>query len=171
MNQTFQHSLVFSHDDDQAKTCGRPTPLMTMMTGICDHPRTCDDDEHERKRAKDGRPSPLETRMDPEPPVESTCLLELDSPEELERDRSPSLRPLSCLEVWCLGESWHLSDLCDLLLRSPLRDLWYSDPSELGRPATDADFSTSVAFDPELVAVLACLDLDDPSLLARLKGS
>ena len=130
----------------------------------------------------------LETRLDPEPPVESTCLLELDPPEELGRDRSPSLRLLSCLEVWCLGESWRLADPCDLLLRSALRDLWRSDPSELGRPATEtleamnflgswdlegrtADFSTSVAFDPELVVVLASLDLDNPSLLARLEGS
>ena len=129
----------------------------------------------------------LETWLDPEPPVESACLLELDLPEEVGRDRSPSRRPLSCLEAWCLGEFWHLSDPCDLLLRSPLRDLWRSDPSELGRPTTDtleatdllgsqdlegqtADFSTSVAFDPELVAVLARLDLDDPSL-ERLAGS
>ena len=137
----------------------------------------------------EGRASvPLETRLDPEPPVESTCLLELDPPEELGRDRSPSLRPLSCLEVWCLGESWRLSDPCDLLLRSPLRDLWRSNPSELGGPATEtleatdflgsrdlegrtANFSTSVAFNPELVAVLAPLDLDDPSLLAPLEGS
>ena len=57
-NQTFQHSLIFSHDDDQAETCGRPTPLMMMMTGICDRPKTYDDDEHERKRPKDGSPSP-----------------------------------------------------------------------------------------------------------------
>ena len=129
----------------------------------------------------------LETRLDPEPPVESACLLELDPPEDVGRDRSPSRGPLLCLEAWCLGESWRLSDPCNLLLRSPLHDLWRSDPSELGRLTTDtleatdflgsqdleghtADFSTSVAFDPELVAVLARLDLDDPSL-ERLAGS
>ena len=32
--------------------------LDAMMTGICDRPKTCDDDEHERKRPKDGRPAP-----------------------------------------------------------------------------------------------------------------
>ena len=145
----------------------------------------------------------LETRLDPEPPVEFACLLELDPPEDVGRDHSPSRRPLSCLDEWCLGESWRLSDPCDLLLWSPLCDRWHSDPSELGRPTTDtleatdflgsrdlegwtADCSTSVAFDQELlsiylpilesvkvltiVAILARLDLDDPSL-ERLAGS
>ena len=139
------------------------------------------------EEAEDRASVALETRLDPEPPVESACLLELDPPKDVGRDRSPSRRPLSCLEAWCLGESWRLLDSYDLLLRSTLRDLWRSDPSELGRPTTDtleatdflgsrylegqtADFSTSVAFDPELVAVLARLDLEDPSL-ERLAGS
>ena len=86
------------------------------------------------EEAEDRASVALETRLDPEPPVESVCLLELDPPEDVGRDHSPSRRPLSCLEAWCLGESWRLSDPCDLLLRSPLRDLWRSDPLELGRP-------------------------------------
>ena len=187
MNQTSQHSLVFSLDDDQAETCGRPTPSMMMKTGTYDHPMTCDDGDGNEEEAEGRTSVALETRLDPEPPVESACLLELDPPEDVGQDRSPSRRPLSCLEEWCLGESWRLLDSCDLLLRSPLGDLWRSDPSELGRPTTEtleatdflgsqdlegrtADFSTSLAFDPELVAVLALLDLDDPSLL-RLAGS
>ena len=84
------------------------------------------------EEAEDRASVALETRLDPEPPVESACLLELDPPEDMGRDRSPSRRPLSCLEAWFLGESWRLSDLCDLLLRSPLHDLWRSDPSGAG---------------------------------------
>ena len=85
--------------------------------------------------------------------------------------------------IWCLGESWRLSAPC-LLFRSPLHNLWRSDPSEAGRPTTEmleamdfgsqdlegrvADFSTSVALDPELVAVFVRFD---PWLLALLEGS
>ena len=190
MDQTFQHSLVFSHDDDQAETCGRPMPLMTMMTGICDRPKTCNDDEHERKGPTDGPPSPWKhgwTLNHQSNPHDSWSWTR---PRSLDGTAHPLFVRchVSKYGVWGSPGDWRLSDPCALLLRSPLRDLWRSDPSELGRPATEtleatdflgsrdlegrtADFSTSVAFDPELVAVLARLDLDDPSLLARLEGS
>ena len=79
----------------------------------------------------------LETRLDPEPPVESTCLLELDPPEELGRDRSPSLRPLSCLEVWCLGElKFHLLWTYDIDMNVIIMIIWqcnYVDPSMISK--------------------------------------
>ena len=58
MVRSFQHSLIFSHDDDWAETFGWPMPEMTMITGICNRLKTCNDGEHERKRPKDGCPSP-----------------------------------------------------------------------------------------------------------------
>ena len=182
MNQTSQHFHVFHLDDDQAETCDLPTPSMMMKTGTYDHPMTCDDgDGNERKT---WRPDIRRPRRDmARPPVESACLLDLDPPDDVGRAHSPSQRPLSCLEEW-----W------DLGLRSPLRELLRSDPlapeppSDLGRPTTDtlevtnflgsrdlecrpADFSTSVAFDPEPVAVLALFVLDHPSLLRLVGGS
>ena len=58
MVRSFQHSLNFSHDDDWAETFGWPMPEMTMITGKCNRLKTCNDGEHERKRPKDGCPSP-----------------------------------------------------------------------------------------------------------------
>ena len=117
----------------------------------------------------DGRVSDaLETLPD------SACLRELEPPEELGRDRSPSRRPLlwpSRRDDWCLGESCRLSSPC-LLLRSGLLDLRWSDPWELGRPTPETLEATDFGWEyPELVAVFVRFILDDLSDLARLEGS
>ena len=46
-----------SHDD-WTVTCDLDTPDMKLMTGIDDRPMTDDDDDVERKRPKDGCPTP-----------------------------------------------------------------------------------------------------------------
>ena len=129
---------------------------MRMMTGIFDRPMTGDDYD-ERNRPKDGCPTPWKHCWTLHVSWSWT------SPRSLDRirDRSPSRRPLSRLDDWCLGESCRLSAPC-LHFQSELLDLWRSDPLELGRPTAETlettDFGSQ---DPELVAlVLVRFDLD-----------
>ena len=80
-------------------------------------------------RTKKGRTSIAlpEAWPDPRASVRSACLaLELDPPEDVGRVRPPLNRHLG--EWRDLGESWRLSQPWPRLPRSPLRDLWCSDP-------------------------------------------
>ena len=143
-------------------------PRWRWLHRICNRLKTCNDGEHERKRPKDGCPSPWKRGWTLNYQSHPLCLLELDPPEELGWDRSTSLRLLSCLEYGV----WGSPGVCRPRVFSSdphSHNLWRSDPSEAGRPTTEmleamdfgsqdlegrvADFSTSVALDPELVAV------------------
>ena len=135
---------------------------MKLVTGIFDHPTT-DDDDDERKRPKDGCPTPWKHCWTRHVSWSWTRPRNLDG----------TARPLA---VHCHASKncvWGSPVVCGPRVFSScphFSTYGQSYPWELGRSTTETtDFGSQ---DPELVAlVLVRFALDDQLLLARLEGS
>ena len=177
MNQTFQHSLVFSHDDDQAETCGQPTPsmknwrwrqgpaitrrlaMMMSMRGRGWRPgvrrlgNTAGPWTTSRIRLSPGAGPARGHGSGPLTLSSSTVVSRSMISGGVLASVGPVRSSLTIPTSWSVA-FW------------PVRS-WAVPPHIRWKPQTSWVHGT---FDPELVAVLARLDLDDPSL-ERLAGS
>ena len=130
---------------------------MKLMTGIDDCPMSDDDDDAERKRPKDGYPTPWKhcrTRH-------------VSKSWNRPRNLGGTTRPLA---IW-MTDVWESPVDCRsrVFAYGPHSSTYGGPTRESWAVAETTDFGSE---DPELVAfVLVRLALDDPSLLERLEGN